>query len=82
MYAVSMLLELPTKALSELYWYPGAVCRPHNLAGVSICRREVGAADPRFSHVEVWKPHPPSCDVAVGGVHGTVDLSALSGVTV
>ena len=38
-----------------------------------------GAADPRFSHVEVREPHPPSCDVAVGGVHGAVDLLAVSG---
>ena len=38
-----------------------------------------GAADPRFSHVEVPEPHPPSCDVAVGGVHGAVDLPGLHG---
>ena len=38
-----------------------------------------GAADPWFSHVEVCEPHPPSCDVAVGGVHGAVDLLAVSG---
>ena len=38
-----------------------------------------GAADPRFSDVEVHKPHPPSCDVAVGGVHGAVDLLAVTG---
>ena len=36
-----------------------------------------GAAGPRFSHVEVPEPHPPSCDVAVGGVHGTVDVPSL-----
>ena len=38
-----------------------------------------GAADPWFSQVEVREPHPPSCDVAVGGVHGTEDFSAFSG---
>ena len=38
-----------------------------------------GAAGPRFSHVEVREPHPPSCDVAVGGVHGTVYLLAVTG---
>ena len=41
-----------------------------------------GAAGPRFSRVEVREPHPSSCDVAVGGVHGAVDLLALSSVTV
>ena len=40
-----------------------------------------GAADPRFSDVEVHEPHPPSCDVAVGGVHGAVDLLAATGGT-
>ena len=38
-----------------------------------------GAAGLRFSHVEVREPHPPSCDATVGGVHGTVDLLAVSG---
>ena len=38
-----------------------------------------GAADPRLSHVEVREPHPPSCDVTVGGVHGAVDLLAVTG---
>ena len=38
-----------------------------------------GTAGPWFSHVEVRHPHPPSCDVAVGGVHITVDLPALHG---
>ena len=38
-----------------------------------------GAADPWFSHVEVREPHPPSCDAAVGGVHGAVDLLAVTG---
>ena len=40
-----------------------------------------GTAGSRFSHVEVRHSHPPSPDVAVGGVHVTVDLSALHGGT-
>ena len=33
------------------------------------------------AYVEVREPHPPSCDAAVvvGGVHGAVDLLAVSG---
>ena len=38
-------------------------------------------AGSRFSHVEVCQLHPPSSDVAVGGVHIAVDLPALSGGT-
>ena len=37
-----------------------------------------GAADPWFSHVEVREPHPPSCDATVGGVHGAVNLLAVT----
>ena len=40
-----------------------------------------GAAGLRFSHVEVCEPNPPSCGVAVGGVHGAVDLLAVTGGT-
>ena len=36
-----------------------------------------GAAGSWFSHVEVRHSHPPSPNVAVGGVHIAVDLSAL-----
>ena len=40
-----------------------------------------GTAGSWFSHVEVCHSHPPSPEVAVGGVHITVNLSALHGGT-
>ena len=40
-----------------------------------------GTAGSWFSHVEVGHSHPPSPNVAVGGVHIAVDLSGLHGGT-
>ena len=57
-------------------------CAPSTQLGRCVDLSERGGtAGSRFSHVEVRHSHPSSPDVAVGGVHVTVDLSALHGGT-